>query len=265
MKRVQLFEFEDFSWFPSVFRNSMTNLIVVLHKIMGVAPVLGKLIRETLEETGETEVIDLGSGAGGAMPMVHELLVAEGTSISITMTDKHPNPQTISAVNSKSDPTLHYLDSSVDAMDLTRAPKGLKTMVNSFHHMPEENAKAILKSAQETGQPILIYEIAENNIPTVLWWLLLPISLIITATMCLFMTPFVRGLTWQQLVFTYLIPIIPLAYAWDGQASLPRMYTFSDIDELLNDIPTTSYTWKKGPAKDAKGKKRGTYLIGMPA
>jgi len=264
MKRIQLFEFEDFSWFPSVFRDSMTKLIVVLHKMMGVAPVLGRLIHETLEETGETEVIDLGSGAGGAMPMVHELLTAEGKSISITMTDKHPNPQTILDVNSKNDSTLHYLEKAVDATDLNSAPKGLKTMVNSFHHMPEEHAKAILKSAQETGQPILIYEIAENNIPLVLWWIFLPVSLIITATMCLFMTPFVRGLTWQQIVFTYLIPIIPLAYAWDGQASLPRMYTFSDIDELMADFPKTTYVWKKGLAKDAKGKKRGTYLIGMP-
>ncbi len=262
MKRVQLFEFEDFSWFPTHIRNSMTNLIVVLHKMMGIPPVLGKLIQETLKETRENHIIDLGSGSGGPMPLVHETLRSNGTPVTITLTDKHPNPQAITEY-SKVD-GLNYLSTPVDATNISEAPKGLKTMVNSFHHMPLPQAKSILRSAQESKQPILIYEIAENNIPLIIWWLLLPISLTITALMCLVMTPFSRPMTWQQLIFTYVIPIIPICYAWDGQASLPRMYTFNDIDEILSEFPDESYVWKKGRATDAKGKKRGTYLIGMP-
>ena len=50
------------------------------------------------------------------------------------------------------------------------------------------------------------------------------------------MTPLVKPLTWRQIVFTYLIPIIPICYAWDGQASLPRMYTMDDVEVLLPGI-----------------------------
>ena len=54
--------------------------------------------------------------------------------------------------------------------------------------------------------------------------------------MVLFMTPWVRPLSWQQLLFTYLIPIIPLCYAWDGQASIMRIYTFDDIQNFFINI-----------------------------
>jgi len=130
--------------------------------------------------------------------------------------------------------------------------------------MPPEAAKNILKSAVENRQPLLIYEMAENKIPLLIWILLLPISLVIIMLMTWFMTPFVKPLTWQQLVFTYLIPIIPICYAWDGQASLVRMYTFNDIDELLKGMETPDFYWEKGFAKKGSGKKIGTYLVGYP-
>ena len=78
------------------------------------------------------------------------------------------------------------------------------------------------------------------------------------------MTPFVKPLTWQQLVFTYLIPIIPICYAWDGQASLPRMYSQKDVEELLNGLETANYRWDYGIAKKKNGKQLGTYIIGVP-
>lgn len=137
-------------------------------------------------------------------------------------------------------------------------------MLNCFHHMPPIVARKILESAVYNGQPILIYEMAENEIPTWIWALLLPISLPILMLMTLFMTPFVKPLTWQQLVFTYLIPVIPILYAWDGQASMPRMYSFDDLDELLEGLETPEFYWETGFAKKSNGKKAGTYLVGYP-
>jgi hypothetical protein len=77
------------------------------------------------------------------------------------------------------------------------------------------------------------------------------------------MTPFVRPLTGKQLLFTYLIPIIPLVYAWDGQASLVRMYTFEDLRQLLP-AAVDDYVWEMGPAPKPDGKHQGYYLLGLP-
>ena len=176
----------------------------------------------------------------------------------------YPSPEMLKKFNSKTSDNISYLETSVDATNISSAPKGLKTMMNSFHHMRPAKARAILESAQRTHQPLLIYEMGDNNIPLLIWWLLLPISLVLLIIMVLFMTPFVKPLTWRQIVFTYLIPIIPICYAWDGQASLPRIYTLKDLELLLDGLGSENYRWEKGHAKKQNGKKQGTYLLGLP-
>ncbi len=264
MKRIQLFEFEDFQSFPAAIRNSMTNLIVVFHKLMGSSETLAGIFQELKSKLNFDQIVDMGSGSGGAMPAALKLLNEKNPEapVNLLLTDLHPNNEFINAINTENNPHVKYQKQSLDATQLANTPEGLKTMIASFHHMPPAQAKRILKSAQDNKQAIFIYELAENNIPTILWWLLLPLSLTIIFVMCLFMTPFARPMTWQQIVFTYLIPIIPLCYAWDGQASLVRTYTFSDLEKILADIKTDDYHWEMEVAKNAKGKKAGYYLLG---
>ncbi len=266
MRRIQLFEFEDFSWFPNWLRNCMTNLIVVLQRMMGIPEALAGLIAGIVESKEISRIVDMGSGSGGAMPEVLKILRSKPglENIELMMTDLYPNKEFIQRFNDTPEEGISYYENPVDATDIATAPEGLKTMVNSFHHMPPKEARKNLKSAQENNQPLLIYELGENNIPLLVWWVLLPISLTILMVMVLFMTPFVKPLTWKQVVFTYLIPIIPICYAWDGQASLPRIYTFADLDKLLDGLKKENYTWEKGYAKNEKGKKKGTYLMGIP-
>jgi len=267
MKRIQLFEFEDYSWFPSWLRTCMTNLILVLHKMMGISEVLADLIAGVLMKQNSTKIVDLGSGSGGPMPQVlKELHKIKGLeSVELVLTDLYPNPRIQKKFNQENGNKVRYSEVPIDATDFATAPEGLMTMVNSFHHMRPKDARAILENAQRKGQSILIYEMAENKMPLLIWWLLLPLSLLILMIMVLFMTPFVKPLTWQQLVFTYLVPIIPICYAWDGQASLPRMYSQKDVAVLLKGLETANYSWDYGIAKKKNGKKLGTYIIGGPS
>ncbi|MEP2056491.1 MAG: hypothetical protein ABJJ05_01710, partial [Maribacter litoralis] len=235
MKRIQLFEFEDFNWFPKTIRSSMTNLIIVLHKMMGTKEVIAKLLSDCRKVHPFSKIVDMGSGSGGIMPEAVGLLNDENpkNSIELLLTDLHPNPEIVEHIKNSSQKNVSYSPVSLDATNLTQAPDGLKTMINSFHHMPPTKAKEILKSAQDNKQPLLIYEMAQNTIPLIMWWVLLPISLVILFVMALLMTPFSKPLTGKQLLFTYIIPIIPICYAWDGQASMPRTYTFTDIELML--------------------------------
>ncbi len=266
MKRIQLFEFEDYKWFPSWLRTCMTNLLMVFLKMMGTSEVLAYLMARVLREKELSQIVDLGSGSGGAMPEVLKELheIEDLDQVELVMTDLYPNKKVAKKFNENTQDKIRYLETPVDATDLHSAPNGLKTMVNSFHHMSPKAARKILESAVKNRQPILIYEMAENKIPTLVWALFLPIALPILMLMTLFMTPFVKPLTWQQLVFTYLIPIIPVCYAWDGQASMPRMYSFNDLDELLEGLENPDFYWEKGFAKKGNGKKAGTYLVGYP-
>lgn len=265
MKRKELFEFEDFPWVPAVIRTGGTNLIMVLHKLMGTAQVIAHLIKQVHSKKSFTQITDLGSGSGGPMPDALKIVNSDNSNLlQLVLTDLHPHSKTVSSFNAGKFENVTYYPATVNATHLQDAPKGLKTMVASFHHMNPTVAKKILQSAQDNKEPILIYEIAKNNIPFVVWLILLPISLSILIIMSLVMTLFVRPLTWQQLLFTYLIPVIPLLYAWDGQASLMRTYTFKDIEQLLSDIKNDEYRWEISDAKKPNGKPQGYYVMGYP-
>lgn len=266
MKRIQLFEFEDFHWLPSFIRSSITNLLALLLKMLKTKDVITNLIVDIKKQHDFNQIVDLGSGSGGVMiDVIEEINKKEASPVNLLLTDLYPNSSVVNRINNANIVNVHYQEESLNATDFKDAPEGLKTMMNSFHHMPPKVARKILQTAKENKQPILIYEMGENNIPTLLWWLLLPISMVIMIIMVFFMTPFTKGLTFKQIVFTYVIPIIPLVYAWDGQASLVRMYTFKDIENyLLKELQNDSYSWKVEQVKNLKGKKQGYYVLGLP-
>lgn len=266
VKRIQLIEFEDLRWFPGWLRSCMTRLIILLQEMMGTSKVLAQLIADVLKEKKDRQIVDLGSGSGGVMPEVLRILHKDYnlTDVRLIMTDLFPDKQVIRKFGDPREEMISYYPVPVDATNISTAPAGLKTMVNSFHHMSPKKARRILESAVQHRQPLLIYEMAENKLPLFVWWLFLPVSLAILMVMVLFMTPFVRPMTWQQIVFTYVIPIIPICYAWDGQASLPRIYSLDDIEELLQGLDAQNYRWKMGHALKENDKKLGIYVLGLP-
>lgn len=267
MKRVELFEFTDFQGLPSFIHSGVTKLLNVLHRMNKTSGVLKKIILEGQQKTDFTQIIDLGAGSGGPMiDVVQEINKKKSTThpISLLLTDKFPNPTTVRQINNSQIPHVRYSSEVLDVMELEKAPKGLKTMICSFHHMGPRVAKHILNTAEKNKEPILIYELAENNIPFFLWCLLLPLSLLILIIMSLVMTLFVKNLSITQIVFTYFIPVIPIVYAWDGQASLMRTYTFEDIKSLLGERMNKGYHWEIASAKKSNGKKAGYYVLGYP-
>ncbi len=260
MKRIQLFEFEDLPWFPNFIRKCMTRLIVVMHRFLGTRDQLLVLLKKVISESGEKRIIDLCSGSGGPMLYAFEHLRKEVgfEDLSLTMTDLYPNEQFAKQVNDRDDPKLSFQKEPLDATQVGDKIKGLRIMVSSFHHMPPLLAKRILAYAEKSRQPILIFEISDNSVPVWANFIAIPINFI----MCLFVTPFVRPMSWQQLVFTYPIPIIPIAFAWDGAVSNARTYTLKDMDELLEGLGKEGYHWEKDLISSPKAKM--LYLWGRP-
>lgn len=257
MKRIHLFEFEDFLWFPHWIRVRMTRLIIVMHKMLKTGEELADLLAKTLKKTNSTQIIDLCSGGSGPMPEAMELLKKNHgiENVDLTLTDLYPNLTIAEKINSQSGSRINYETTPVDATKIGSERVGLRTIISGFHHMDPNKARLILESAFNDKQPICIFEISDNSFPAFLWWTAFPINIIT----CLFITPFVKPFSWQQLVFTYLIPIIPICFAWDGAVSNARTYTLEDMDELLEGLKSDDYNWEKGVIN---GKSKKMYLIG---
>lgn len=259
MKRIHLFEFEDLAWFPDWLRKCLTRIMMVLHKLLNTSEEMADLVNRALKYTDNNTIIDLCSGSGGPMPEVLEILKKKFhvPEPRLIMTDLFPDREYAAQFNTDKNEEIIYLTDKVDAARIDADLTGLRTMVGSLHHMKPEDARKILKNTMDSIQPFLAFEISDNSFRRALWWVVIPVNILSALAVSLLARPF----TWQQFVFTYLIPIIPIVYAWDGAVSNARTYTLQDMDILLAGLDSEEYLWDKGVLN---GRSNKLYLMGLP-
>jgi len=254
-KRIHLFEFEDQKWFPQLLRNYVTDFLQYLaNKVKVYEPVVD-VINETLQKSDTTQIIDLGSGGGGGLLWLGKELQNKNSEISIKFTDLYPNIEAFQHTTSQSD-IFEYHSEPINAKNVPENLKGLRTMFLSFHHFRPQEAKMVLQNAINNDQPIAIFEIQDRGLPSIVAMLLSPLSVLAT-------TPFIRPFRLSRLIFTYLIPIVPLIVLWDGIVSALRTYTADEMKDLVNTLENnTAFEWEFNKKKSKTG--FVIYTIGIP-
>lgn len=260
MKRLHLFEFEDFEWFPVWLRTCMTRYLATLHRLLGSEKNIALKLQQLIRKSGQYHILDLCSGSGGPMLEVLKILRNQYgfNQVQLTLSDKYPDQQVALQIQQLADPAVNYLTSPLDAGKADIPEKGLRTLICSLHHMKPDAAFNILQNAFNDRQPIFVYEISDNSFPRWSWWMVIPINIIAV----FFITPLVRPFSWVQLVFTYIIPVLPIFIAWDGAVSNARTYTLEDLEKLLEGKSWVQYQWEKGLMEGKGGRK--IYLMGIP-
>lgn len=255
--RIHLFELEDYSWFPGIIREGITDYLRFATKLFNVYEPTAKYIADVVNKTGIFSIIDLCSGGGGGVGTISEVINSfAGKEIKILLTDKYPNVDAFKYVTESSNGKISFLEESVDAVNVPDKLKGIRTIYSSFHHFKPEDAKKILSDSVLKNLPIIIFEAGERTLRGV-------IGVIFTTIMiCTFCTPFMKPFKWSRLFFTYLIPLIPITLLWDGVVSMLRIYEPDEMIELTKEINSISFTWTAGKIKHKM--LRLTYMIGLP-
>jgi hypothetical protein len=75
-------------------------------------------------------------------------------------------------------------------------------------------------------------------------------------------TPRIRPFRWSRLLWTYLIPIIPLVLLFDGVVSCLRTYRPQELREIVDKLSCSQYRWEIGELAGRRAPV--TYLIGCP-
>jgi hypothetical protein len=82
-------------------------------------------------------------------------------------------------------------------------------MFTSFHHFRPSDARAILADAVRSGVGIGVFEFTGRGLRRFAAVALAPFAV-------LYAVPFLRPVRWRALLFTYMIPIIPVGVFFDG-------------------------------------------------
>jgi hypothetical protein len=257
MSHLHLFEFEDLALYPRGLREATTLYLETVERIFGVHRLFAPKLLRVLQETGIREIVDLGSGSGGAAR--HAVAEAEKTlnePVRITFTDLHPNRKAAEKVTNLGQEHLKYLSESVDASNPPPGLKGIRSMFAFFHHLRPKQAREALLRAYESGDAICVFEITDPSLPGLLSCLLMPVYVLL-------LTPFVRPLSVWQILFTYAIPILPLLVGWDGFVSTLRTYSPGDMERMTRDL-RHGYEWEIGTLRHPWLPISFPYLVGQP-
>ncbi len=256
MKRVQAFEFEDAGWFPVLIRDFMTDYLGTAVETLRLFAPAADVIAAGLKGSGEHRIVDLGSGGGRLWVSLAPALESQVPGLQVRLTDAYPNINALNAVVAKMPDVLATEARSVDAGQVPGDLPGMRTMFLSFHHFAPDDAQKILNDAVASGQAVAIFEGQRRDLRHLIQFAVSPIAVLL-------MTPTIRPFRLSRLVFTYLIPIVPLLVGWDGVVSVLRTYTADEMRHLASKAdPDGRYVWEVGEL--ASGMSVVPYLLGVP-
>jgi hypothetical protein len=113
----------------------------------------------------------------------------------------------------------------------------------------------VLVDAVAREEGIGVFECAERSLLMVL------LVAIATPIRVLVVTPFIRPFRWSRLLWTYLIPVIPIVLWFDSIVSVLRVYSVEELRDLT--VGLNGYQWDIGRVRSGKLPITVTYLVGV--
>jgi len=253
MARRHLFEFGDQPWLPSSLRDAMTSYLTAVLWMLGMDKRLIPIILQAVRESGADTVLDLAAGAGGLTDALVQSLEAEGLTTRVMLADLFPNQDALR--DAATHPRVEAILEPQDARDVPKDRTGLRLMVNAFHHLKPDDARAVLESAHAAKQPIVILELVGRDLPWMVSMVLMPLLITLSS-------PLWKPFRLTHLLFTWVIPVLQGLIAFDGVVSCLRVYEEDDLAELTQGLE--GFTWRVERPFLIPPLVRGTALVGLP-
>lgn len=226
MKRLLFPQLVAQSWYPAVLKQRTAEFMTWFVNVAGAARPFVPIFEAALQHAPIHQLVNLRRAIGGGLECVIPLLT---TPVTVQETD---DPRAIPSVD------------------------GVYTFVNTFHQLDDEEAVAALSTPSRRRQPVVVVEGNNDN-----WWQAIGMLVFVPLSVLL-LAPWVRPFRWSRLLFTYLVPILPLTTSYDGVAALFRLFSPDELLELAGQTGApASYVWEAGKSDNGRGGKI-IYLIG---
>jgi len=253
--RLQLVELTDLALLPRPLRrwlgDYLRGVVTLTRFFAPAAPRIAELMRGARTD----RVVDLCSGGGGPWPALAEDVARSlGARARVVLTDLHPDPATWAFLRRTSAGAVEGFPSAVPADAVPEELEGVRTIFDGLHHFPPKAARAVLADAARRGIPLVAAEATRRSLLGLLLVLLSP--LFVWAV-----TPLLRPFSASRLLFTYLLPVVPLLALFDGVVSALRCYRPDELLALAEGLPG-SHVWSVERPRGARGP---TLLVGRRA
>ncbi|MEM6720304.1 MAG: hypothetical protein AAF611_13345 [Bacteroidota bacterium] len=225
MKRKQITQIINTNWCPTFIKKMIAEFLSWFVLQTNATKPFIPVIEDILEKTQTKKIINIEFNLGAGIETVQPFLKDDITVDSIRISEFHTNKN------------------------------GLYLFINSFHQLHASKAKEVLQKIADSGNPVVIVEGNNDS----LWQIVgmtvfVPLTVLLTAF-------FVKPFRMVRILFTYIIPILPIIIVIDGCIALLKLYNPSDLLTLTSSVTTKNYDWKAGKNDNGRGGKI-MYLTG---
>lgn len=227
LKRRQGFEFCDQPWLKGWLREAFMDCLSFVHRVYQPYYHLVPLIAEC-SGGGERQVLDLASGSGEQVAILIRAGKKQNVALPMfTLSDVYPCASVWSLLREEfGQDAVRYIDEPLSAIDIPRGMPRQWSIFTAFHHFPPDAAKRFLEEVIAKGDQLCIIENQKRRTSDMAMMVLgLPVHLVVPF--------FAKRFSWQKLLLTTLIPLVPFMVAFDGVMSTLRTYTKEEIIAML--------------------------------
>ncbi|KAK0718481.1 hypothetical protein B0T26DRAFT_831019 [Lasiosphaeria miniovina] len=263
--RFQLFEIEDMPWCPSWLREYAHRALHQMWNTVGpgktsstAAQACDILVSKLPAEPSAYTFVDACAGAGGPTPMLErslnsrlKALGGKKQPVRFLLADLYPDWEAWKKITAASENITHVkhpVDAATVERYVTDGTLECRLFNLCFHHFDDAQAVKILRSSVNHSDSFVIFEMTQRNLPALLNTSIVILSPLISTLLWFWWSPL-------HVVFTYLIPIVPLFFAWDGYVSCIRTRTGAEIRDIIaqeearGGLDTRDWTFHYGQTK----------------
>jgi hypothetical protein len=237
--RLHLFEFHDQPWVPAVVRDSVVESLGRTTAWSRLLQGLVLPLRSFLGKVGRHELLELCSGSGAMARLWLDEFARQGLAApDFLLSDLFPRVRHWREL-CKDTARLSFSATPVDA---AQVPPDVgsgrpRLIANALHHFEPDAARAVLHDALEHGGGIFVCENFGRSLRDVVGPALVGVPALLANPLLTGQDRLLKALC------TWLIPVAPLAFAWDGVVSSVRVYTPEELRAMTERVPGVEWTF----------------------
>ena len=258
IKRLNIKEFHETNYCPAWLRDYLTDFLSFFTYHLNPYKTACQLLKTAMTQAKQQQIIDFCGGNGRYMIKILRNINGSTGKCRAVVCDKFPNQQSVKELAVLSDGQVEYMAESVDLLDIQPLPTGFRTIFSGIHHFDETTIKTFISSAIEQGSGVAFFDYTKRT------WFNIIIPALLVPGLVWGVTPFIRPFSWHRLLFTYIIPLVPLLVMVDGCISNWKAYSPLEFTAMVDEFTDADYLWQIGEHKAIFGTCPVTYLIGYP-
>ena len=237
MKRFRGKELHERPWFPRLWRDELTEFLSFFARHSGVyRPALDKIAAFLRDPEIPAVYTDLCAGAGGyELGFVRKLRKLTGRGVQARLTDLYPNAhwEKLAALGQGG---ITAVCTSLPASQAVADYEGCSVMFSGLHHFDPEELRNIITIAAKRRRTLVFCDYSRRSVAEEFLPMLFAVPFMIVTA------PLVWPFSWKRLLFTWVLPVLPLLLWIDGWLSRLRAYHPDELRKIVAELELPSGT-----------------------